>query len=1124
MPEGTVTVLFTDVVGSAQLNQRHGDEVADAIRRQVEERVLEVIKRHRGVVVKGLGDGLMVAFQSARRAVVCAREIQLAMAARNRNNSAQAAVLRIGIHTGEVIEDSGDLHGETVIIAKRIEGVTPAGGIFASETVHGVLGTARTELVDRGEFEFKGIDEPWHLYEVPTDDGYGHAALADSERSPYVGRAKECELLAELVARAAGGHGGMVIVTGEAGAGKTRLIQETAGLARRQHMAVLVGHCLDMDTPPPYQPLVEQLDQAERVMTPGAFREVLGDNAPEVARLMPELHRIYDDIGESPNLPPDQERRYLLHGCGRFVERAALRRPLMLCFEDLHWADEASLQLITALAQIATDLPLLLVASYRPGDLGPRHRLARTREELTRGRLATEVRLDPLSESDVALLLAGRAGRPPPGELVSLVYDETEGNPFFVEEVFLHLKERGALFDETGRWRDGVELGETEVPGTVRLVIERRLERLADDVRKALTVAAVAGRTVSFELLLATAGLDEEALLDALEEAEHASLVEGQDRGGEVIYSFVHEQIRQTLLADLSALRRQRLHIRVAEAMETLLGNAAPQRAADIAHHLQLGGTAAPRETTIRYLELAARYAIAAIAPEDALRHIDAALDLVGESDGERTAELLAIRARARRATGHIDDALSDLTAALELAPEGAPHDAIRRQRAGLYLDLFDGPAASDDLSTVLDAVRARGDRAAELDVLLALARAQYVRSLDEQQYAEVARASYEETYSLAAEVGDRRAMIEALLGTVWFTDYWVDYVGIAHANVEEASRLAAELGDESLSIEAEAAALRFSLGSDVTVRADGLRERLEARHDPVRLKEHYFWLMWHYLRRAELDRCVETCDLGIDLARQLGSPPVQYGSIKAQALTELGRFDEVDAALDAEVTDDAHPFGHANQAYARAVYLAAIEAWEPAAAATLDAMQRASSLSRTWMQRGLLDIAVILRAHAGDLVSISTSQIQAIADAAGLQSTALAQAEAELAAGHAEDARDRLEHGISSLAAMERYRDLAHGLECLARAWTDLGAWDQALDAADRGLGLTTRTGQLPLAWQLRGCRANTLDKLKRSDEAAHDRARACHDFDTLASRIADDTLRDWFGRQPLAVRWLGR
>ena len=610
--------------------------------------------------------------------------------------------MRIGLHTGEVIEDSGDLHGETVIIAKRIEGIAPAGGIFASETVHGVLGTARGELEDRGEFELKGINEPWRLYEVPVGDDQGNAVLADAERSPYVGRMKEREQFGDLVARAAAGHGGMVFVTGEAGAGKSRLIQEGTALASEQGMGVLVGHCLDMDAPPPYQPLVEQLEQAARTLEPDVFRALLGENAPEVAKLMPQLYRIYDDVSASPGLPPDQERRYLLHGFGQFVERAARRRPLVLCFEDLHWADESSLLLISALAQIASELPLLLVGSYRPGEVGPRHSLSRALEDLTRRRLATQIHLRALSQADVALLLAGRAGQAPPAELVSLVFSETEGNPFFVEEVFLHLKERGALFDDEGRWRTSVEIADTEVPRTVRLVIERRLERVSDDVRKALTTAAVAGRSATFDLLWAVAGLDEDALLDALEEAEHASLVEGENRGGEVVYSFVHEQIRQTLLADLSAPRRQRLHVRVADAMEAALGTAAEQRAADIAHHLQLGGTAAPRDRTIQYLEFAARNAIAAVAPEDAVRHVDAALALVGDTDGPRTAELLAIHARAHRAIPRIDEALADLAAALALAPPGAAHDAILRQRAGLHLDLFNGPAASEDLELVL--------------------------------------------------------------------------------------------------------------------------------------------------------------------------------------------------------------------------------------------------------------------------------------------------------------------------------------------------------------------------------------------------------------------------------------
>ena len=425
----------------------------------------------------------------------------------------------------------------------------------------------------------------------------------------------------------------------------------------------------------------------------------------------------------------------------------------------------------------------------------------------------------------------------------------------------------------------------------------------------------------------------------------------------------------------------------------------------------------------------------------------------------------------------------------------------------------------------MLEGVRARGDRVAELDALLALARAHYVRSLDEQEYAPITRATYEETYAFAAAVGDKRAMVEALLPTAWFTDYWADYEPVARANVAEAVRLTDELGDERLSIEAQTAALRFVSGPESTDRAEELRERLEAMHDPVRLKEHYFWLMWHYLGRAQFERCVETCDLGIDLARQLGSAPVQYGSIKTLALIELGRYDLVEAALGEEVTDDAHPFGQANQAYARAHYLAALEAWEPAAAALLDAMQRASKLSRIWMQFNLVGIAVSLGARAGDAVRALTSQVEAIAETAGLGPSVLSRAEADLASGRVTEARESLERNVADLTKSDRSRtEMSHALECLARAYAELGDWEKTLTTTDRALESTIATGQLPLTWRLRGCRADALDHLGRGDEAAAERAQANNEFDTLTGRIADPDLRAWFVRQPLAVRWLGR
>lgn len=335
LPEGTVTVLFTDLVGSTQLNQTLGDEAAGAVEREVESFALERVERHRGVVVKDTGDGLMAAFQSARKAVACAQEIQKAMARRNRERPDRSVRMRIGLHTGEVLEESGNLHGETVIVAKRIEGLAPPGGIFASDTTHGVLGTARAELQDRGEFELKGIATPWRLYEVPCAGDEATGVLAAGDRTPFVGRIAEREQLLQLVERAKGGSGSFVVIAGEAGVGKTRLATEIAERARAAGFLCLTGRCPDMEGTAPYSPLIQQIEQAARSVTREVLRQALGENAAELAKLMPELRHRYDDIPDPVELPPEQERRYLLHGVGEFVERAAVRwfftKPSAIC-------------------------------------------------------------------------------------------------------------------------------------------------------------------------------------------------------------------------------------------------------------------------------------------------------------------------------------------------------------------------------------------------------------------------------------------------------------------------------------------------------------------------------------------------------------------------------------------------------------------------------------------------------------------------------------------------------------------------------------------------------------------------------------------------------------------------
>ena len=180
------------------------------------------------------------------------------------------------------------------------------GGCFASDTVHGVLGTARSELEARGEFELKGIDAPWQLYEVPWVDAADTGVLAARESTPYVGRARERSRLVQAVERARDGAGSLVLISGEAGVGKSRLVAETSEEAQRLGLRVLTGACVDQQGAPPYLPTIEHIEEAARSVTPDVMRQALGENAPEIAKLMPELRVRYPDIPDPVLLPPSR--------------------------------------------------------------------------------------------------------------------------------------------------------------------------------------------------------------------------------------------------------------------------------------------------------------------------------------------------------------------------------------------------------------------------------------------------------------------------------------------------------------------------------------------------------------------------------------------------------------------------------------------------------------------------------------------------------------------------------------------------------------------------------------------------------------------------------------------------
>ncbi len=531
-------------------------------------------------------------------------------------------------------------------------------------------------------------------------------------RTPYVGRETERAELRRLLEQAKAGRGSLVLIGGEPGVGKTRLTEELVAEARACGWFTLTGHCYEAAGTPPYIPFIEILERVAKVAPRAAFREALGDAAQEVARIMPELRRIFPDLPPPTELPPEQQRRFLFNAYGEFVERANRVMPILTIYEDLHWADEPTVQLFLHQAQRVGSEPSLMVGTYRDVELDVTRPFAKVLESLLRERQATRIALRRLPETDVETMLEGLGGPSVPAGLAQVVFRETEGNPFFVEEVFQHLSEEGRLFDDEGRWRSDLRIDALRVPEGVRLVIGRRLERVSDDARGALTTGAVIGRHFDLRLLEAAGKVDEDDLLDALEAAEAAQLISSTTSGRDVRYTFAHELIRQTLVENLSLPRRQRLHLRIAIALEELHAAAPEKVASNLAHHFYQAGAAADDETTLRYLMLAGDQALASAAFEEAVEHLDRALSFEEGLEPRQRADLLARRGQAFRSLGQPDEALRDWLAASDAyAEQGADAELARVCLDAAFVLSYQGRAA-EALEVCEQGLEAAGDRA----------------------------------------------------------------------------------------------------------------------------------------------------------------------------------------------------------------------------------------------------------------------------------------------------------------------------------------------------------------------------------------------------------------------------
>ena len=537
------------------------------------------------------------------------------------------------------------------------------------------------------------------------------------------------------------------------------------------------------------------------------------------------------------------------------------------------------------------------------------------------------------------------------------------------------------------------------------------------------------------------------------------------------------------------------------------LGTGSP---VELAHHLQSSGSAAPVERTVAALVAAAAQNMDTLAFEDALRQLDTAVALVGDGDGRF--DLRRTQARALRGAGRVDEALVVLDDELVRTSDRDQQVALRLQRVELLNDQYRAAEGLADVDWLVAA--ALEDPSLEVDVQLARGRAYYIMSLDNPGTAEVSRDAYESAYAAAQAKGDKANMARALLPTTWFTDYWIEYRPIAAANIVEALELAQDIGDEDLILDALMASLRTKNQRNPIEASEELMERLERRRDPVKLNAQCFWMMWQYLSAGRFADAVSTCDRGIELADLIGSAPVQYGSIKAIALTEAGRFDEVQEAIDQEATDDDHPFGQAMASLARSVLLTRLCAWGPAANSLTETLAWADQLNRVWMQFWAGSLMAVVREHV-------EGQSVGGADALptfGEWSVGPTGAQVALARGDFARAVEVVGPACPQPSEPSPNADHVRALDVLAQAHLGLGDHAAALDAATHGLDLADAMGYGAAVWRLRRVRSLALAALDLDDEAGIEAALASTEFRALAARIADPDLRAWFERQPLA------
>jgi class 3 adenylate cyclase/tetratricopeptide (TPR) repeat protein/ABC-type transport system involved in cytochrome c biogenesis ATPase subunit len=641
-----LTVMICDLVGSTALSARLDPEDMGAVMEAYHTACARVVQGYDGFLGDFRGDGILAYFgypraheDDAERTVRAGLDI-IAAVARLETHAAEPLAVRIGIATGLVVV--GDISGEGALREHAVVGDTPnlaarlqvlagPGTIVVAASTRRLLGDL-FRLRDLGRHEVKGIAEPvaaWAVERVSDSESRFEAVRA-AGLTDLIGREDELDFLLELQRLAWKGEGQIVLISGEPGIGKSRLAAALADRIASEPHTRLRHQCSPYHTNSALHPFIAQLERAagfkaddtseqrldklEALLAMGASR--IEGVAPLFAALL--------SIPFGERYPPlalssTQQRRRTLAALLDQFEGLTHRQPILLLFEDLHWADATSLELLDLTVERVRRLPVLALFTFRPEFEAPWVGLPNV-GTLTLGRL---------DRDDVENMVARvTGGRVLPAEVMKQIVAKTDGNPLFVEELTKTVLEAGILVEDAEGYRLDGPLPPLAIPATLQDSLMARLDRLAP-VREIAQIGAVIGRDFSYSLLRAVVGRDQTALKHALAQLEQAELVFRRGEPQEAVYSFKHALVRDVAYESLLKSRRQQLHGQIARTLAQGFANIVASQPEIVAHHFTQAGLADP---AIDFWLKAGQHA-ARSANAEALHHLARGLELLPNID-----------------------------------------------------------------------------------------------------------------------------------------------------------------------------------------------------------------------------------------------------------------------------------------------------------------------------------------------------------------------------------------------------------------------------------------------------------------------------------------------------------